>query len=105
MSRDDGALAGRLRAHLDRSSPERRGKVIAVLWCNAVAVVLVDGALAGCVALSAVRIWRRRDRGLVRATIDAGAWPSMAALVAASAVRRAVARAVVERVTQRGSEP
>jgi hypothetical protein len=102
MSRDGDRLASQLRVHLDRSSAEQRGKMIVVLWCHAVAVVLVDAALVGCLTLSAVRIWRRRDRGWLRATVDGGAWTSVAVLVGASLVPGPVVRSVLERMaTQR----
>jgi hypothetical protein len=104
MSRDDDRLAEKLKEHLDRSSAEQRGKVLIVLWCHAVAVVVVDGALAGSLTLSAVRIWRRRDRGWLRATVDGGAWTSVAVLAAALVVRRAVIRAVIGRMATQGPQ-
>jgi hypothetical protein len=104
MSRDGDRLTRQLHAHLDRSSAEQRGKIVAALWCHSVAAILVDGGLAGCLTLSALRIWRRRDRGWLRATVDGGAWTGVAVLAAASVVRRSVARSVVERMAPRGPE-
>jgi hypothetical protein len=98
MRRDRERLASQLRAHLDRSPAEQRGKVIVVLWCHAVAVVLVDAALVGSLTVSAVRIWRRRDRGWLRATVEGGAWTSVAVLVGASLVPGPVARSVLKRM-------
>jgi hypothetical protein len=85
-------------ARWERSSPEQQGKLALVLWGHAVAAVLTDGGLAACLALSATRIWRRRDQGWARATADGGYWKTAAGLALAAAARRAGRRALVERL-------
>jgi hypothetical protein len=81
----------------ERSSIERRGKIVVVMWCHATAVVLLDGALVGYLAVSAVRIWRRRDQGWVRAVADGGRWKTIAALTVASTVQQTIGRSAVKR--------
>ncbi|OLB65510.1 MAG: hypothetical protein AUI10_06420 [Actinobacteria bacterium 13_2_20CM_2_72_6] len=85
----------------ERLSPDRRGKIVIVLWCHATAVVLIDGALAGYLAVSAVRIWRRREQGWVRAVAGGGRWRTIAALTVASAVQQAIGRSAVKRLVTR----
>ncbi|GIH17981.1 hypothetical protein [Rugosimonospora africana] len=86
-------------ARWERSSPEQQGRLALILWGHAVAAVLTDGGLAACLALSATRIWRRRDQGWVRATADGGYWKTAAGLALAAAARRAGRRHLVRRLT------
>jgi len=69
--------------------------MIMVLVGHAIAYTVVNGGLATALAGSAVRIWRRRDRGLVQAVRDGGYWRTVAGLAVASAGLSVVRRSVI----------
>jgi hypothetical protein len=60
------------------------------LWCQAVVSTAVNGGLAASVALSAVRIWRRRNQAWVSAVRVGGYWRAVAGFALASAGLRVV---------------
>lgn len=56
-----------------------------VLWGHAVVSTAVNGGLVASVALSAVRIWRRRNQGWVVAVGVGGYWRAVTGFAFASA--------------------
>lgn len=74
----------RMMAKFEAATPEQQGRIALTLAGYATAYTLTSGGLATAVALSAVRIWRRRDRGLARAIRDGGHWRAVAGFAVAS---------------------
>jgi hypothetical protein len=85
-------------ARFETATPEERGRIMLALWGYATAFTVINGSLAVVLGLSAVRIWRRRDRGFVRAVSDGGHWRTAAGFAVASAGLRIVRRTAVDRI-------
>ncbi len=97
-------LDSQIRMIWEHSSPERRGRLIVVLWCNAVTVVLTEVGLVVCMTRSIRGTWRLRERGLTRAAIDGSAWSGTALLAVASGCRRLILRRLITRMASRIEE-
>lgn len=100
MVAEDGKDAELIAAYLERwerSAPEERGRLAWVLLGNAVVNLALYSALAGDVAFSAARVWRRRDRGWRAALATGPCWRSLAALTTVTASYRLVSRGLFRR--------
>jgi hypothetical protein len=105
MTRERDRLVGDVRARLESSSPEQRGRIIFALGRHATGVVLLNGGLAACLALSAKNIWRRRGGGWVPAVIGGGHWKGVALLAVASRAHRAASRSNLRRILDEDGTP
>jgi hypothetical protein len=97
---DDDLIA----AFLDRwenSTSEQRGMLAWALLGNALLTLALYGAIAGDVAVSAARVWRRRDMGWRVALTRGPCWRSMATLATVGVVHRLVSRALTQRAAHR----
>lgn len=90
-------------AQYQAASPQERGRIIIALWCYAAAFTAVNGGLAGSLALSAARIWRRRDQGVVSAVRVGGHWRAVVGFALASAGLRVVRESVVDWIVAGGA--
>jgi hypothetical protein len=82
-------------ARFQSATPEERGRTMLVLVSYATVFTVVNYGLAASVVVSAVRIWRRRDRGWGAAVRSGGCWRTVAGLAVASAVLPVARRAIV----------
>jgi hypothetical protein len=79
--------------------PEERGRMMLFMVGYATAYTAVNGGLAAGLAVSAARIWRRRDRGWGAAVRTGGCWRTVAGFSVASAALSVVRKSVVKRIT------
>jgi len=93
----------RMMARYQAASPDERGRMIIALWCYAAVFTGVNGGLAGSLALSAARIWRHREQGLVSAVRDGGHWRAVVGFALASAALRVVGKSTVDRIVAGGA--
>src|SRR5688572_2687378 len=89
-------------ARFQTARPEERGRMIMVLAGYATAFTAVNGGLAASLAVSAARIWRRRDKGWVTAVQVGGCWRTVAGFTLASAVLPVVRKSIVDRIAGSG---
>ena len=82
-------------ARFQAASPEERGRTMIMLGAYAAAFTVVNYGLAASVVVSAVRIWRRRDRGWGTAVRAGGCWRTVAGFAVASAVLPVVRKSIV----------
>jgi hypothetical protein len=83
-----------------RVSDTERGAVMLGLFAHAVVYLLLTGAQAAWCAVTAVRVWRRRDAGWTAALRDGVHRPTLAGLAAvtvAYALLRRLGMAVISR--------
>jgi hypothetical protein len=88
----------------DDSTPEQeRGWVMLALIAHAFGYVLLTTTEAVWVAVTAVRVWRRRDAGLSEAARTGVHTPALAGLLAAHVVYETLRRAGLAELSRRAT--
>jgi hypothetical protein len=87
------------------ATPDARGRMVGVLFGNAIVSTVVVGGLATSVALSAARIWRRRDQGVASAVRSGGHWRTVAGFAVATAAVRLARKPLTEWLTSADVDP
>lgn len=88
-------------------TPAERGPLLVPVLGRAAVATVAYGCLAGATAVSAVRVWRRRDQGWALAFRRGGCWTVLACSAAALVLVRAAGRNWVTRnaTARPGSDP
>jgi hypothetical protein len=88
----------------ESASDMERGAVMLGLFAHAIAYLILTGAQAAWCAVTAVRVWRRRDAGWPAALRDGVHRPTLAGLVTATVAYALLRRLGLAAVSRRARE-
>jgi hypothetical protein len=84
-----------------RTSDEEKGVITLVLLGHAIVYLLLTATEVTWIAVTAARVWRRRQDGLLRAVRPGEHVPALAAFLAANMGYAVLRRAILARLNQR----
>ena len=94
----------RIGAYLTGADEEEKGRVLVALFGHAVIFLLLSAAEAIWVGSTAVRIWRRREMGLIQAARTGVHKPTLAVVLAAHVLYETLRKAGIAKLDRRGIE-